>query len=58
MLRITCLNCQMTDIFFVINLMVLHIGKKYTLLHIGVFIKPLKVSMSYSIVINKIGNIG
>lgn len=43
----------MTLIFFVINLMVLHVVKKYALLHIGIFIKPLKVSVSYNNLINK-----
>jgi len=38
--------------------MVLHIVNKYTLLHIETFIKPLKVSVPYSILINQIGNIG
>lgn len=47
-----------SNILFVINLMVLHIVKKYTLLHIGIFIKPLNVSMPYNILINKIEDIG
>lgn len=33
--------------------MVLHVEKKYVLLHIGIFIKPLKVSMPYKSLINK-----
>lgn len=35
-----------------------HAYSEKIILHIGIFIKPLKVSVPYNILINKIGNIG